>query len=656
MNDLLVSAIGQPNTQYSYQPPTPPSSSSPVSSPSSQSSDSDASTFSVSDASSQTSYSSQESQDSWPSVQPDPQEPTGKPVAVLPGRLIVPQTSQNPRRTATRDVPPPPLVRQNERKGQFVYYLVDSATHLVEVIWPTSAPACHANAPQCHQSMLPLRTFIEETLRRSKTSFSTLQVALYYLILLKAHVPGYDFTMEQPDDCSLVRALQCGRRMFLAALILGSKYLQDRNYSARAWSKISGLPVSEINLNERAFLAAVNWELHIPESTFNRWQDILIKYSHPAMVHSWKLAIRAMNPEYISSFPSSSANCPPPSTFRSVDWKSKTASPVTPIEFSGWPCASPASVAASPLVNESRMHMQPPSAPMAFKLPTPSPMSSLCPTPAASVANDMLRQSARPRAMCSAMNMMSNAANARFCMDMPPSALGLNGAPGRFSRRSSLASTSGQSVTSGTASPSTASARSSPGSMVSDHSSSRSSSISSLSSYQQSTSPTRKNQLTRLAAINAASKLADLSAAAAAMSNTFDDDSVTVLGSGPLTFNSEAFKLTSSPEAIIVEDDATPTPFDPIRESRKRHRCSVDSVEHGYFGAAPLQDEVRSLLRPTMHRQASSEHRPSKWQHLSDAASSKPAAKKPVYMTEVNGRQGFARPEGGPGMWAGILR
>ena len=85
-----------------------------------------------------------------------------------------------------------------------------------------------------------MKTFIQETLRRAKTSYSTLQVALYYLILLKDHLPNRDFTQEQPqdEDC---RAMQCGRRMFLSALILASKYLQDRNYSTRAWGKISGL-------------------------------------------------------------------------------------------------------------------------------------------------------------------------------------------------------------------------------------------------------------------------------------------------------------------------------------------------------------------------------------------------------------------------------
>lgn len=130
-----------------------------------------------------------------------------------------------------------------------------------------------------NSSVLPLRTFIQETLRRSRTSYSTLQVALYYLVLIKDQLPERDFTMEQTDDCHSSRALQCGRRMFLAALILASKYLQDRNYSARAWSKISGLNTQEINQNEMAFLLAVNWNLHITEQVYHRWTDSVMKYS-----------------------------------------------------------------------------------------------------------------------------------------------------------------------------------------------------------------------------------------------------------------------------------------------------------------------------------------------------------------------------------------
>ena len=154
---------------------------------------------------------------------------------------------------------------------------LDTSTHIVEAIWPTSSVPPRNDAGG--NAVLPLRTFIQETLRRSRTSYSTLQVALYYLILIKSHVPAFDFTTEQPDDCRSSQAIQCGRRMFLAALILASKYLQDRNYSARAWSKISGLDTLEINQNEMAFLLAVNWKLHVTEEIYKRWADCVSKFT-----------------------------------------------------------------------------------------------------------------------------------------------------------------------------------------------------------------------------------------------------------------------------------------------------------------------------------------------------------------------------------------
>ncbi|KAJ5699124.1 hypothetical protein N7462_001129 [Penicillium macrosclerotiorum] len=197
--------------------------------------------------------------------------------------VVPPELRMHPRRTAcvannqAAARPPPCLLRQSERKVNFVDNLVDTASQIVENIWPLSAAASRSDATTGAKGVLPLRTFIQETLRRSRTSYSTLQVALYYLIKIKPHVPSHDFTKEQPRDQSSMRAMQCGRRMFLAALILASKYLQDRNYSARAWSKISGLNTLEINQNELMFLEAVQWRLHISEATFQRWTDLVLK-------------------------------------------------------------------------------------------------------------------------------------------------------------------------------------------------------------------------------------------------------------------------------------------------------------------------------------------------------------------------------------------
>ena len=243
---------------------------------------------------------------------------------------------QNPRRTQrasrigssngterSESRPPPQLVRQCERKDSFVdslvgelerqmsnheitltfMALIDTTTQTIETIWPLSIAHGRANTDQ---NLIGLRTFVQEVLRRSKTSYSTLLVAIYYLVVVMSGLPKDDFTMEQKIDSDGFRAMQCGRRMFLAALILASKYLQDRNYSTRAWSKISGLKVTEINTNERAFLAAVNWKLHMPEPLFQRWERIVLKYSpsghtptvprsSPAACQTWRSIVRQLN-------------------------------------------------------------------------------------------------------------------------------------------------------------------------------------------------------------------------------------------------------------------------------------------------------------------------------------------------------------------------
>ncbi|KAI0434850.1 hypothetical protein F5Y09DRAFT_190333 [Xylaria sp. FL1042] len=395
---------------------------------------------------------------------------------------------QNPRRTSNSSVArngPPALARQSERKVNFVDNLVDSSTQIVEAIWPL-ASVFHRQE-MGHKAVLPLRTFIQETLRRSRTSYSTLQVALYYLILIKPHVPHHDFTMEQPDDLHAIRALQCGRRMFLAALILASKYLQDRNYSARAWSKISGLATLEINQNEMAFLSAVNWKLHITDAVFKRWTEIILKHtpSQPPSSGSgssqivleqsldWKNLILQLDPDLdnledlipisasrrvLASLPESPASSPLTPRVRSISIIEAPDATPTPKNI-----AAPTIMEPAP----SAVHTPGRLAPALGLLPTPRltpQLTGFC-TPAVTAANSLLG------GRCSMSFAMAQAAqvSASQNLDRWPGPINTSPRSYTFTRRPSLAN-----------SMSTAS---SPESMISDSSrTSRSSSISSASS------------------------------------------------------------------------------------------------------------------------------------------------------------------------------
>ncbi|KAM5346880.1 hypothetical protein ACJ41O_009885 [Fusarium nematophilum] len=399
---------------------------------------------------------------------------------------------QNPRRTSNgaRAACPPALVRQSDRKVNFVDSLVDSSTQIVEAIWPLSSVVCRSELGS--KAVLPLRTFIQETLRRSRTSYSTLQVALYYLILIKPHVPKHNFTTEQPDDRHADRALQCGRRMFLAALILASKYLQDRNYSARAWSKISGLNTQEINQNEIAFLLAVNWKLHIADEVFQRWTDIVLKYTPPPsppspggvsqtvsqQVADWKRIILGLNPELTNL-----AGLIPaaPVTARSSDLCALSPRSILNLPQETRPSAAYESAELTPKPYNATVVMEPTPtpvytpgrlAPALGMLPTPrlTPQSSGLCTPAAGAASHMLGKSS---AMGLAMAQANNTSASHYLDRLPAS---ITSSPQSYcpTRRSSLANS--------------VSTASSPESMISDSSrSSRSSSISSASSLASAT-------------------------------------------------------------------------------------------------------------------------------------------------------------------------
>ncbi|TKX18868.1 cyclin-like protein 8 [Elsinoe australis] len=489
---------------------------------------------------------------------------------------------QHPRRSISAATRPPPLPRQDERKVLFVNDLVDSATNLVSVIWPLSGSP---TARDCNnRGVLPLRKYIEETLRRSRTSYSTLQVALYYLILIKDHVPRHDFTMEQPADCAALRAMQCGRRMFLAALILASKYLQDRNYSAKAWSKMSGLKTTEINCNERLFLSAVCWKLHIPDHIFKRWTDIVLRFTAPPSPPSpgvsvtydsknlWAQVIPLLTPELddprVLGLPMDS--------FNAAAFPSPVATPSpTPIlatfpsiAISRTNTPSPNNVAPRFLGPKSEVLPPTPGLARQGPLPTPqmTPSSIAASTPAVSTCS-----SRRP-----SISMAMAQANVNMLCRITSDRLAGAALPQRPS------STRYPSVA-----PSTVS-WSSPESMISDVTrSSRSSSISSVSTS--NSAPTRAQRGQASSRFGSATVInLDSSSTKKELFGTADQPI-------PILDDSE---ITASPDVthFTIRADGTIAPTNPItplktRESRKRCRSRPTSTTD-----SELQEEVRALL------------------------------------------------------------
>ncbi|KAI8141317.1 hypothetical protein BJV82DRAFT_489500, partial [Fennellomyces sp. T-0311] len=149
---------------------------------------------------------------------------------------------------------------------------IDTNAHVIETIWSSSSSHYNKSA------VVPLRTFIQEVLKRSRTTYSTLQTALFYLFRARPAIITqlYERAVDQRGYPYWQDAyISCGRRMFLASLVIASKFVQDKTYRNSAWAKIAGLPVAEINAAERIFLELIDYRLYIAQSTFEQWHHLL---------------------------------------------------------------------------------------------------------------------------------------------------------------------------------------------------------------------------------------------------------------------------------------------------------------------------------------------------------------------------------------------
>ncbi|KAI7862497.1 cyclin PHO80-like protein, partial [Spinellus fusiger] len=109
-----------------------------------------------------------------------------------------------------------------------------------------------------------LTAFLRHILQYSRTTHSTLQLALFYLLRARTNI-----------QTSRNSVTSCGRRMFLAALICAHKYLQDKTYKNSAWSKVSGLKVVHVNMAEKLMLQLLDWQLHVKKETYEQWLSML---------------------------------------------------------------------------------------------------------------------------------------------------------------------------------------------------------------------------------------------------------------------------------------------------------------------------------------------------------------------------------------------
>ncbi|CAO3633086.1 unnamed protein product [Mucor fragilis] len=132
----------------------------------------------------------------------------------------------------------------HEQQKSYVSALVDVTVQVIASIWPNSISS---PSPGNNKPIADLNTFLHHILKHSRTTHSTLQLAIFYLFRIRSRVQEKETTMSM------------------------CLYLQDKTYKNSAWSKVSGLNVQEINHAEKVMLQLLDYRLYVKKDTYDQW-------------------------------------------------------------------------------------------------------------------------------------------------------------------------------------------------------------------------------------------------------------------------------------------------------------------------------------------------------------------------------------------------
>ncbi|KAI9314105.1 hypothetical protein BX666DRAFT_499050 [Dichotomocladium elegans] len=149
----------------------------------------------------------------------------------------------------------------------YVEALLDIMTKMVDLMW--KGIYLDVNLPLPPSPSSSMRGFIREVLKRSQTTWTTAQMAVQYLFQTQDAIRSH---VQRHRGATIIC---CARRMFLASLIVASKFVQDKTYRNSAWATIARLPVQEVNLAERVFLELNQYQLYVSSKMYDDLHRVL---------------------------------------------------------------------------------------------------------------------------------------------------------------------------------------------------------------------------------------------------------------------------------------------------------------------------------------------------------------------------------------------
>ncbi|KAI8099582.1 uncharacterized protein BX664DRAFT_321651 [Halteromyces radiatus] len=153
--------------------------------------------------------------------------------------------------------------------------LADFAASIVYLMWHARKPSLMANttkpsSPYRHSfssvsgnASPAFKRFCLQVLTATQLSESAVFLALKYIANLLESNP------------SIEGAEGSEYRLFIVALMLANKFLDDNTFTNKTWSEVSGMKVQDLNIMEAEFLEALEYNLFVREHDYMNWKTTL---------------------------------------------------------------------------------------------------------------------------------------------------------------------------------------------------------------------------------------------------------------------------------------------------------------------------------------------------------------------------------------------